>query len=463
MKNYLLDFTGSSNIKKTIDLLNAKNGGAQVSLEDIRMRQDPKLCDEIFSEAVTRLSSLKTSKAPGRLFFAGSVDFMVNRERGKSKFYILETNGGSSRGFSVMTPNAWLRACLGYYEAVKHIKSKKPVILIGCPSKDLLLYEKMILAQVFSEKIRSDFGKNPKQLDAKLDGFDKNHPAIIVAPYHDIIPYLDISDSKIAYKGLPVDILIGDGIARRNKKVCKNMLRDKLDSIVVNEIFHITDDKSLTYSAVSQAAKLLSRFNVKPFFFWRSWSKKTTIQAVTEGLRHVSEILIKPHGGSGGSGIDVITKKDNIEKKINESMEHYYEKFGKDRNPFPYTICECVKATPAKWRNSMHQFDIRIYVAREKDEIIPVGALCRIAKDPFLGKFTKKTFVVNLSGYGGVDTSRGLGISPETLEILNLTKKDFVDMFCSAATLTAFICSEYKLLKTVIETDLQIESRKIQA
>lgn len=453
-----MDYMESSNINKTIDSLNANTSNAQVSLEDIRLRQKPELCNEIFKEATVRLSSLKTNKITGRLFFAGSVDFMVNRDNGKSKFYILETNGGSSRGFSIMTPDAWLRACLGYYEAVKHSKSKKPVILIGYPSKDLLLYEKTILAQILSEKIHSDLGNYPKLLDSSLGNFDKNLPAIIIAPYHDIIPYLDIGDLKITYKGLPVDILIGDGIARRNKKICQDLLQDKLYSIVVNEIFHITDDKSLTYSAVAQAVKELSQFNVKPFFFWRSWSKEAILKAVNDGLNHVSEVLIKPHGGSGGSGIDIITKNDDIEKKIDESMDHYHEKFGKDRNPFPYTICECIKATPAKWRSSLHQYDIRIYVAREGDQIIPLGALCRIAKDPFLGQFTKKTFVVNLSGYGGVDTSRGLGISPETLDVLNLSKGDFVDMFCSATSLTAFICNEYKLLKSVIETDMKIES-----
>lgn len=457
-----MKFTSNDNIKKVIKELNGQGKAQQVSLEDIRSRQKPELCNEIFRESIERLSSLKLNKIKGKLFFAGSVDFMVNRTNNKSRFYILETNGGSSRGFSIMTPGAWEKACLGYYEAVRHTSAGSPVVLIGYPSKDLLLYEKVVLAQVVAEKISYDYGFAPQHLDSSIANFKNGNPAIIIAPYHDIIPSLGIKGSKITYKDLPVDVLIGDGIARRNNNICRNMLQNNLESIVVNEIFHITDDKSLTYSAVSQAAKELSQFNVNPFLFWRSWKTDTTIRAIKEALDHVSEVLIKPHGGSGGSGIDVITKEDDIEAKMSASIEHYHEKFGKDRNPFPYTVCERVQATPAKWRDSLHQFDIRIYVARDGDNIIPVGALCRIAKDPFLGQFTKKTFVVNLSGYGGVDTSRGLGVSPETLGILNLTKEDFVNMFCSAAALTTYICSKYELLKAVIETDTEIEPERIQ-
>ncbi len=56
----------------------------------------------------------------------------------------------------------------------------------------------------------------------------------------------------------------------------------------------------------------------------------------------------------------------------------------------------------------------------------------------------RKSFVVNLSGYKGVDTSRGLGISKYTLDILNLSTEDFVNMFTAASILMAEISNNYQ-------------------
>lgn len=444
--------TSGENIAKVIKQLNRLDG-KQVSLDDIRSRQNPELAARVIDQANKRLDRLKTNKVNGKLFFAGSVDFMVKKEGDKSFFYILETNGGNSRGFSVMPPEAWLQACLGYYEAVRHSQSENPVILIGHPKADLLLFEKLVLTEVIAREIERDYGRKASLLDSTLKDYDRNRPAIIVAPYHDIIENLDLKNDMITFKGLPIDVLIGDGIARRNRKICIGMLNDNIKSVIVNEIFHITDDKSLTYAAVAQAAPQLARYDVKPIMFWRTLTREHAIRAMGEAFNSVSEILIKPHGGSGGSGIDIITKGDDYRQKLVDSINHYHEKFGQKRDPFPYTICERVQATPAKWRGAEHHFDIRIYVARSGDKIIPTGALSRVAIDPFLGTFTKKSFVVNLSGYGGVDTSRGLGISAESLQTLNLTEEDFVNMYCASAALISYICKEYNLLKKVIEVD----------
>lgn len=447
-----MELTSSENIAKVIQELN-KLDGKQVSLEDIRSRQDPEICERIVNKSIDKLNRLKANKVEGNLFFAGSVDFMINKDGDKSFYYILETNGGNSRGFSVMPPDAWMKACLGYYEAVKRVKSVNPVVLIGHPATDLLLFEKTILADIIADRIEIDFRKKPVVTDSSLEGYSADKPVIIMAPYHQIVPDLGLEGDMITFKGLPVDVLIGDGIARRNRKICMSLLHNQVKSTVVNEVFHVTDDKSLTYAAVAQYAQELAQYDVKPILFWRSLTKENTLNSIRDAFDSVSEILIKPHGGSGGSGIDIMSKNDDYEKKLDESIEHYHAKFGKDRDPFPYTVCERVKSTPAKWRGSEHQFDIRIYVARSGDKIIPTGALSRVAIDPFLGTFTKKSFVVNLSGYGGVDTSRGLGISKESLEVLNISENDFVNMFCASASLISYICRHYEALRKVIEVD----------
>jgi hypothetical protein len=422
-----------------------QSGINQITLKPIRDKQDESLTQRIISSSLEKLEKTDMSTA-GDNFFVGSVDFMVNTDQKPAKLYVLETNGGSSRGFSILPPDNWLIAYKGFMQPIDDFL-EPPLVMIGHPSGDLLSYEKFFLAQAISEKINERFSCNLSLQDAKRAINEKLGYGIVLDSYVNILPLLSVKKGAIYFGDNKVSLLIGDGLARRHPDISRQVLKDELQTVIVNEIFHVTDDKSLTYLAISKAAKDLERFNIDPISFWRAYDRKKLKKTIAGALDESPQLIIKPHGGSGGSGIDVITKEDNIEEKIDSSIEHYHEKFGDQRNPFPYTVCERVKSSTALWRNNYHQFDIRVYVCKIGDGLMPLGALCRIAIEPFTGLFTKKSFVVNLSGYGGVDTSRGLGISQRTMELLNLSNDDFVNIFASSVAVMSGISKNYAGLK----------------
>lgn len=417
----------------------------QISLKPIRKRQDSALNKEIINMAAKKLGLGAYNVVQEPLFFVGSVDFMVRNENGQKNYYILEANGGNSRGFSALPHKYWHEINKCFAESLTFTGTKNPVVLIGHPNKDLILYEKIILGQDLVKKLQKN---NPQAEVVHVNNLTakrlKQGNLVILGPYKDILPRLSVFKNNFVYfDGKQVDILIGDGIVRRKPEILKHLLKKDLKSIVVNDIFVLTDDKALTYLAAEKAGSILRKFNVEPIAFKRAKNRKRLESNIEKLLQNIPEILIKPHGGSGGSGIDIITSKQQIENKINSSIKHYQEKFGPKRNPFPYTVCQRVKATPVVWNDALHHFDIRIYVGRQKDKIIPLGGLMRIALEPFAGRFTKRSFVVNLSGYEGVDTDRGLGVRADSLKLLNLDKGDFANMYAAACSLIAYMNNNY--------------------
>ncbi len=123
------------------------------------------------------------------------------------------------------------------------------------------------------------------------------------------------------------------------------------------------------------------------------------------------------------------------------------QKFGGWRSPFPYTVCEKVEPHRAWWRRSERNFDVRVYVSRDGDQVLPTGALFRLALEPATGENRKRALVVNLSGYGGVDTERGLGVSAETLRVTRLEEDDLARMFAGAAALMSYIARNYSAIQ----------------
>jgi len=431
-------------------------GIPQISLNPIRLRQDEQLARQTINLSKARLRKTSLNVVQEPLFFVGSVDFMVENENGGKTYYILEANGGNSRGFSALPVSNWQDANKCYAESLSFAGPANPVVVVGHPNKDLLLYEKIFLAQhLVAEMKKTESEAEVVYVDDLTPKRLKQGALVILGPYEKILPRLSVYKNNYVYfDGKQADILIGDGIARRKTEIVKHLLQKDLKTIVVNDSFFITDDKALTYLAVQQAASLLRNFNVEPIAFKRANTRGKLSTVLHEILGEIPEVLIKPHGGSGGSGIDIITSKNHIEPKIESSIKHYHSKFGPKRNPFPYTVCQRVNATPVDWNNALHHFDIRVYVGRRNDRIVPLGALMRVALEPFAGCFNKKSFVVNLSGYEGVDTDRGFGLHPNSLTLFDLTKSDFAQMFAAACSLVAYINNNYaNLLKLALKNE----------
>ncbi|MFQ5794186.1 MAG: hypothetical protein ACE5JP_03945 [Candidatus Bipolaricaulia bacterium] len=421
-------------------------GKKLISLAPIRESQDRTLIESLQRRALERIPE-GDNRIEGSSFFLGSVDFMVRRddESGELNYTVLETNGGSTRGISAMDPESAAEACAGYIEMLRFIDDDAPLIVIGMPTHDSLLYEKLYIAS-YLQRALVEGGRCDTAQIVSIDDF---HPGklgagratILVGTYRKIVPPIQIYDGRSFFQGHPVSAIIGDGVARRHYLM--NM-GETADVVLSNWVFPITDDKYLTYRAVEAAIDRLTPHRIYLMPFWQAHTAEELEAICHEQQSQVGDLVIKPFQGSGGAGVLPVLPDSHIPSVIEESVGEFRRKFGVWRNPFPYTACEKITSHHAHWRNSSRNYDIRVYVARSGDRLIPIGGLFRIALQPDTGTFTKQSIVVNLSGYTGIDVERGLGFNPRSLETVRLEEQDLVKIFAASVILLTYVANHYE-------------------
>lgn len=200
----------------------------------------------------------------------------------------------------------------------------------------------------------------------------------------------------------------------------------------------------MTYEAVNLGSEALEEFRIHPLDYRSVSDKGELVNACREKVGEGEEVVIKPYGGSGGNGVNIVQDLDEVETKVEDSLDEFYSRFGENRRAFPYTVCEKVNFRPIKWNGKENNFDLRIYVTRKDDELIPCGGLARVALEPLTEKQRKKSFVVNLSGYEGLDVDRGVGISRDGLQTLELSEEDIVDLFSASVVLFKKIIEKHE-------------------
>ncbi len=433
-----------------------------ISFAELRSSQEDDFVDRIREKALIKLAKHGDNVLVNTdAFYAGSIDFMVCDEPEGKKFFLLETNGGSNRGLSILTNKQQDIMYNGYFQAIIQAieKSKgnneKVLVLVGVPVDDALIHEKVIMVEYFRKKIKL-MGYSLKIFNS--DNYSKEYKAEIVfliADYKELHQTLTFSNGWINYLGEKVNVLIGDGIARRlNDEEFVTLIKKdfrRINTLIVNPIFKITDDKSLTYLASFYNKILLERFNLKYLHFTKANNEKELSQKINYLIKNYNKsFIIKPMGGSGGAGVIPILKNEKsqrIKHIIEESKREFFAKFMKNRNPYPYTIQEMANFNTIMWKGGKHTYDIRLYLAQKEGLIIPVGGLARISRGVYKGSLKKEEFVVNLSGfYGQIEVERGIGFSQKNSKLLNLSIDDFVNMSCIGCTLFAKICKNYQQL-----------------
>ncbi|MFX1313523.1 MAG: hypothetical protein ACFFHD_13095 [Promethearchaeota archaeon] len=444
-----------------------------ISFAELRASQEDSFIDLIRTRALEKMEKDNDNYLiNNNSFYAGSIDFMVYDKPDGKKFFLLETNGGSHRGLSIVSKKQQELLFNGYLkainQAIKLIKNNddKIFILIGVPVNDALIHEKIIMIEYFRKVLKL------KLYSVKIfntENYDKDFKADIVfliADYKEISYTLSFSNNWVKYKGEKVNVLIGDGITRRlhDKRFITQIKEDyhQINTIIINPIFRITDDKSLTYLASYFSKDILEKYNLKYLLFTKAYTEIDLIDKLQYLLKKYKKpFVIKPSGGSGGAGIIPVYIDYNsakIKKIIEESKKEFFAKFMKNRNPFPYTIQEKANFTLINWQEKKHTFDLRIYLAQQNNMIIPIGGLARIARGSYSTGLNKQEFVVNLSAYNGqIEVERGLGFSEKNCKLLNLTKDDFVNLFCIGCTLFANIVRNYERIINFSDWDTIIE------
>ena len=193
-----------------------------VSFADLRASQEDSFIDDVRDKALKMMEIGNDNiLIDADSFYAGSIDFMVSDDSNGKKFCLLETNGGSHRGLSIITKKQQSLLYNGYIEAINRaiIRNKYTVnkifVIIGVPVNDGLIHEKIIMLEYFRNYFKAN-GHSVKIFN--IDNYDKDFSAEIVfliADYKQLSKSLSFSNNWIKYKGEKVSVLIGDGITRR--------------------------------------------------------------------------------------------------------------------------------------------------------------------------------------------------------------------------------------------------------
>ena len=442
--------------------LGKKLGLDLVLFADLRGSQEENFADIVRQKALEKMEKDRDNYLEDNdTFYAGSIDFMVCDEPNGKKFFLLETNGGSNRGLSILTEKQQAIMYDGYFEALSQAINKnergdgKILVLVGVPIEDGLIHEKVIMIEYLRKKIKER--KNSVEIynvHNFIDDFEVD-VAFLIADYKQLSKALSFVDNWIKFNGTAdISVLIGDGIARRFQNDEFGRLIKKnyrfIKTIIVNPIYRVTDDKSLTYLASFFAREKLEKYYLKYLLFTKAYDENELIEKIKDVIaKYKKPFIIKPDGGSGGAGVIPIGLDEdpaNIKNLIEESKKEFFTKFMKNRNPFPYTIQEMASFKTIKWKNNgQHTYDIRLYLAQKEGKIIPIGGLARVARGSYRGTLDKQEFVVNLSGYDGqIEVERGCGISEKNAKLLDLKIDDFVNMFCIGCTLFANMSKNYQ-------------------
>ncbi|TFF86553.1 MAG: hypothetical protein EU551_01205 [Promethearchaeota archaeon] len=436
-----------------------------ISEGPIREKQDNDFVNYIREKALEKMDG-GPKLIDKNLFYIGSADFMVTEKNGEREFFILELNGGSSRGYLSLSNKQTEMLFDAYREAIdnsKGINGQKTVLIATLPN-DGLLQEKILMIEYLKNHYE---GKGLKVAVYNTNSFEFSGDfdiIIIFSDYSVLLKHLTYKDYYIHFKGKNIDVVIGDGVARRFPVVEEDVINNwkNLKTLIVNFIYHITDDKSSSYLAMHFGRDMLKKYRIRHLKFGKAFNQvemeKYLKKIITEFNKNY---IIKPCGGSGGAGIQPITSEttvNDINEILKKSRKEFHKKFDIKRTCYPYTIQEMADFSLINYKNSKRTFDIRVYVVQNKGRLIPVGGVARIARLPYHGTLEKEEFVVNITGYKGPEVDRGLGFSKEALEQLNMTEEDLIDIFCASCEVFNICVDNFKRISSFNKWDTLLNS-----
>jgi hypothetical protein len=419
-------------------------GLKQFSFSDIRARQDADLTNHLRQQALARIQDPELIQVTNDNFFLGSVDYMVREAPdGHVGYTALETNGGSSRGLTLLAPPDVEHLMAAFVEMLRFVDNGPPLILIGYPVGDSLITEKFLIIHRLKEAMEQEL-TDVKVHVLSIQDFRiqrplvANDPVIVLAPHNQTALSLHLRDDRVTLLNRRVHLIIGDGAVAQHPQLG----HQRADVVLANWIFPVTGDKFSTYDAIERARDLVTPHGLYPLRYWRAGSREELEQICREKCSEVGGLIIKPFRGSGGTGVLPILPTSTVEDVVTDSLGEFRVKYGHAHDPFPYTICEKINPRKATWRGGHYNYDIRVYVAREGDTLVPVGCLFRLAPKPDKGDYSKDSLIVNLSGYGGMAIERGLGLTQESLETVHLEEADIARIFAGSTVLMAAIARQ---------------------
>lgn len=376
-----------------------------VSLKPIRDTQDY----EVFKQII---KGGKYPQAP-KQFIWGSVDGLLNCKEGVN-YSICETNGTSQRGFSVLPLQSLERVVESYQKIVEQLG----LVVFPVLPNDALIQERLLFQNCAPEGVKVE-----------------------LVTYNEFKEYVKRVNGGLYLNGEKIDLIIGDGAPRRYPDMFQG-----LEGLVLNGpiIQKITDNKGLTQDLVTILHSQNCLETTQPLTH-KNCSFNSVEELVDEirkfhDEKGVNAIVIKPEGGSGGAGVIPLSLEwpiQYLKKGVERSVKEYETKFGKP--PQSYEVVELINSPLIDFATiglpGKRVVDIRTYLCNYNGRIVPAGFLLRIGKRPVDGNCEssedllrkqsgngevfetfKEAIVVNLSGYGGIDYTRGRGVNLEVMK-----------------------------------------------
>ena len=149
-------------------------GYKQFGFSEIRARQDAELTDRLRRRALARIRDSQLIRLADDSFFLGSVDYMVrDTPDGRAGYTVLETNGGSSRGLTLLSSPDVERLMAGFVEMLRFVDADEPpLIVVGHPDGDALITEKFLTIYRLKEALERE-RPGLKVRVVSIDGFRK--------------------------------------------------------------------------------------------------------------------------------------------------------------------------------------------------------------------------------------------------------------------------------------------------
>jgi hypothetical protein len=233
-------------------------GYKQFGFSEIRARQDAELTEQLRCYALARIGDRKLIEVMDDSFSLGSVDYMVREAPdGQLGYTVLETNGSSSRGLTLLAPPDVERLMGAFVEMLRFVEDDEPpLILVGHLDGDVLITEKFLTAYRLKEALEKERpGLRVRILS--IDSFGRQRPSdeavIVLSPHSQSTRGLHLRDDKVYLLGRRVHLIIGDGVVARHHELGHR----RADVVLANWIFPVTGDKFSTYRAIERAHDIL--------------------------------------------------------------------------------------------------------------------------------------------------------------------------------------------------------------
>jgi hypothetical protein len=242
------------------------------------------LTEQLRRYALARIGDRQQIEVTDDSFFLGSVDYMVREAPdGQLGYTVLETNGGSSRGLTLLAPPDVERLMGAFVEMLRFVEDDEPpLILVGHLDGDVLITEKFLTAYRLKEALEKERpGLRVRILS--IDSFGRQRPSdeavIVLSPHSQSERSLHLRDDKVYLLGRRVHLIISDGVVKWHHELSHR----RADVVMANWIFPFTGDKFSTYEAIEQARDILVPHGMYPLRFWRAWDRDELVENCEAG------------------------------------------------------------------------------------------------------------------------------------------------------------------------------------